>query len=355
MGETSQEIYKRMASDLKDPASKIEGSFTADNLQAVANELARIRSEDYDRLLDRSHIATAEGEDLDIAAKENHGMTRLVASYEEVNLLFTGTEGTVVDESIVAKADDIEFHVSGSYMIKEDGTVMASAKCSKAGSGYHVLANTVNTFVGSHDGLTEVTNPEESSGGYDRETDAVFRQRIQDKEKDMPGYGNVAWYRSAAKEVNGVEKAKVFDVPRGNGTVDVVIIAKGNTEASKVLVQRVYEHIEEERIAGANVSVMAGTALAVSIAADVWLTDGYALSSIQNEFKEKMADYLETIEFESSKVNSRVSYAKVSELLMGCAGVQDIEQLTLNHAGTSIALAPRSFPVLAEVEFRLGG
>ena len=38
---SKEEIFDRMLSDIKTAASKIEGSFTVDNLNSVANELAR--------------------------------------------------------------------------------------------------------------------------------------------------------------------------------------------------------------------------------------------------------------------------------------------------------------------------
>lgn len=353
MGNTPAEIQLRIMSRLKYPASKLEGTFTADNVQALANELGRVYSEDYDRLIERSHVMTATGEDLDVAARENHGMERLEATYEEVNLLFSGVPGTVIDETVFAKADDIIFQVSGIYEISPDGTVLVTAKCTSPGSGNHVMENTVNTVIGNLDGITTVTNPERSSGGYDLETDEEFRERILSKERDVPGYGNIAWYRTAAKEVNGVEKAKVFDIARGLGTVDVVIIAEGNTEASKVLVQRVADHIKEERIAGVDVVVTAGTPFEVSISADIWIKSGYSIASITGDFRKRMEEYLASIEFETDIIKSRVSYAKVSELLIGCEGIQDIEHLTLNGQAVSIELESRSFPVLSGLALAL--
>lgn len=347
MGNTPTEIQKRIMSRLKYPASRLEGSFTADNVQALANELGRMYSEDYDRLLERSHVMTAAGEDLDVAARENHGMERLEATYEEVNLLFTGTPGTIIDESVTARADDIVFQVSGRYEIGTDRTVLVSARCTSPGAGYQVVEGTVNTIDGEHEGIESVTNPEKSSGGYDEEADHDFRERILKKERDMPGYGNIAWYRAAAKEVNGVEKAKVFDVARGLGTVDVVIIAEGNTEASRLLVQRVADHIESERIVGVDVLVEAGKPSRIAVTADIWLGSGYSVSSVTADFRQRMEGYLASVEFEKGLI--RVSYAKALELLMGCEGVQDAEHLMLNGQSVSVELEARNFPILSDV------
>ncbi len=348
MGNTPSEIMERMKKRLSLPASTMEGSFTADNIQAVANELGKIYSEDYDRLISRSHITTAVGEDLDVAAKENHGMVRNSATYEQVNLLFTGTPGTVIDENMGAYVDDIIFMVAGNYEISDTGSVLATAICTESGSGYQVSAGVVINLLDPYEGITSVINPDPSSGGYDRETDDDFRSRILENEADTPGYGNIAWYRATAKEVTGVEKAKVFDVARGKGTVDVVIIASGNQAASQVLVQRVADHIEDLRLAGVDVLVESGVPFSVAASAAVYLDPSVSLASVTAEFKGRLMEYLDSIEFVYEKVKSRVSLAKVSELLLGCSGVTDIENLQLNGSAASIELEERCFPVAEE-------
>lgn len=353
MGNTAQEIYKRMSNDLKLPASRMPGSFTADNLLAVSNELARLYNMEYDRLIDRAHITTAKGADLDTAAMENHGMTRLEASYEEVNVTVTGMPGTTIDSSMGVKSDSHVFMFCGTYVIGADGTVEATARCTEAGSGHRIAAHAISQFLEEYAGLESITNEQESGGGYDEETDEDFTARILDSERDVAGYGNVAWYRSVAKTVTGVSKAKVFDLARGLGTVDVVIIAQGNTAASDVLIRRVADYIEANRVPGADVLVQSGVPLAVTVSAKVYLNAGYAVSSVQAEFYSRLKEYLEDMDFKTA--NQRVSHAKVVDLLINCNGVMDIENLTLNGKETSIVLEARSFPVAVQPELKEGG
>lgn len=73
---TSDAILKRMMDCLKNPASKIEGSFTMDNLQAVSQELARIFMMEVQPIPDRVLLDTAEGEYLDRKALD-YNETRL--------------------------------------------------------------------------------------------------------------------------------------------------------------------------------------------------------------------------------------------------------------------------------------
>lgn len=343
------EILKRMRSRLTLAASCMEGSFSGDNLQAVASEIARIHSEDYEMLLERAHIMTATGEDLDEAARENHGMLRNAATYEEVNLLFTGLPDTAIDRTMGAYADDIIFMVSGEYVIPASGSILVNAVCTEKGAGHSVPAGVLTNLLSKYSGVTSVTNPEPSFGGYDQESDENFRTRIIEKEKDIPGYGNTAWYRSTALEVTGVEKAKAIDLARGKGTVDVVIIASGSSEASSGMIQRVADHINAERIIGADVLVKSGTAVAVNCAANVYISANKTISSVEDAFKKQLARYLTEMDFSDAKTSSRVSYAKISQLLIETDGVIDIDDLQLNGTSASVALSPVQFPVMGTV------
>lgn len=345
MGNTAAEIYERMTGDLKNPASRMAGSFTADNLLAVSNELARIYSMDYDRLLSRAHVISAVGEDLDVAARENHGMVRNPATYEEVNLTISGEPGAVVTENMGVRYGDLVYMVTGSCIVGDTGNVQVSARCTESGSGHGVPAEAEWKFTDSYEGLDKAVNENASSGGYDAETDEEFKHRIDEEESEIRGYGNIAWYRAAALEVTGVAKAKVFDIARGLGTVDVVIIAKGNTEASSLLVQRVMEHIEAERVPGADVLVQSGTGFEIQVSASVYLSPEISISSVRAEFTKNLNEYLDNMDFKDSRTSTRVSHAKIVDILMGCQGVTDVEDLLINGEEKSLALDKRSFPV----------
>ena len=138
MGNTSSEIYERMTNDLKLPASKMAGSFTADNLLAVANEIARIYSIEYDRLLSRAHVRTAAGEDLDVAAKENHGMIRNPATAEEVNLTIIGQPGAIINDDMRVRSGEVVYQIMGTYTVGDSGEVQVSAQCINTGAGYGI-------------------------------------------------------------------------------------------------------------------------------------------------------------------------------------------------------------------------
>ena len=59
MDNSYNSILNRLKDNVQSSASKLEGSFTFDNLSSVANELAKFYSYDVTTLLDRIHVDTA--------------------------------------------------------------------------------------------------------------------------------------------------------------------------------------------------------------------------------------------------------------------------------------------------------
>lgn len=343
MDNMKEHILSRMKSRLTNPASMLEGSFSADILQSVADEIARLYSTEYERLINRAHLDTAADEDLDRVGINDHGVYRKQATFEEVNVVITGTPGSEITKDVGVKSDNIIFMVSGDYVIPASGNITVTARCTEPGSGNTVQAHTVNHFIRNYDGLTSVTNPFPSSGGYDRESDKKYRRRIKENEKEVKGYGNISWYRNAAKNIQGVEKAKVFDCARGPGTVDVVIVAEGNKVASELIVKKVREYIDSNRSAGADVLVEAASKQDLKITSNIYCAENHSIEKIIDEFHRIISNYLIGMEFKDKVI--KISYAKMLNLLLGCTGVTDVESLTINGKQGSFDLPERSFAV----------
>lgn len=65
MSRTFKDILDAMKLRIETEADRREGTWTADNLQAVANELARIYEEDIDTILPQAFVMSAKGRNLD--------------------------------------------------------------------------------------------------------------------------------------------------------------------------------------------------------------------------------------------------------------------------------------------------
>lgn len=153
--------------------------------------------------------------------------------------------------------------------------------------------------------------------------------------------GNIAHYIQWVKEVPGVAKVRVYDLARGPGTVDVVVIADGNEVAPQKLIEAVEENIERQRPIGADVDVLSGQAIDINVTADVIIKPGYTSESIQNRFYALLAEHCESIAFQSHII----SYLGMVNILFDCPGVVDVANFTLNGKSTSLHLLERQFPV----------
>ena len=340
MSRSFKEILDRMKSMIETEADRREGTWTADNLQAVANELARIYEEDIDTVLPQAFAMTAKGRNLDSCCRD-YGITRRAATAAEAVVQLQGEPGEY--DWLQLSAGDITFTVQEPFTIQQSGAgggmVSVRAVCDQAGDIGNVAAGSIDKADDSR--ITKVTNLDAAEGGFDTESDDALRERTLEHIRTPANSGNIAHYRQWAKEVPGVSKVRVYDLARGPGTVDVVLIADGNEAAPQKLIEAVEEHIEAVRPIGADVLVASGQAVDINVAADVIVKAGYTPESIQSSFYPLLAQHCETVAFNSQII----SYLGMVNVLFDCPGVVDVADFTINGTSKSLHLAEREFPV----------
>lgn len=339
MSNTFLDILNRMKESIETEADKREGTWTADNLQAVSNELARIYSMDIDPVLDKAFVTTASGSYLDLVCGD-YGVNRKPATYASVEIEVTGTPGKYGE--IRCRSGDLVFRVP-SFVIEEAGMAIVEGICTTAGKVGNVEAGTINETDAS--GITKVYNPQAAAGGYDRESDTELRERTLEKIRQPVTGGNIAHYIQWAKEVAGVLAVKVFPLARGNGTVDVIIMADEFVDVSEELLQKVRKHIEERRPIGADVLVTAAEKVAITISTVCIAAEGHTATGIASVVREALKKY-----FQEVALNQRyISYMKTISLLFD-SGVQDVKECLLNGKEESIFLEDRQYPVVGNIE-----
>ena len=353
MSNTFNEICGRMKKRLVYGASRLEGSWTADNIQAVANELARIYAEDIDTILDKAFVATSYGEWADLACGD-YGVARNRATPASVSLQVNGRIGRY--EPLEVAADDTVF-LTEEFYIPDTGTATVRAVCTRAGSQGNVMAGSINRVKGKRAGISGVTNPEAAEGGFDTETDERLIARTLEKIRMPPTSGNIAHYRQWALEVTGVEKVKVFPLARGKGTVDVVIIADGNSRPPDVLLRNVAVHTGECRPIGPDVLVAGAEPVTVNIDATVVAASGSSRAAPARPPPRPPAPLSGAVRPAHYRGHERniVSYLKVADLLFNCSGIKDVTDYRINGQESSIRLGDRQFPAAGTVSITLGG
>ena len=94
---TAEEIKSRIRSYLNNPASKIEGSFAMDSIQAVAQEMARAINMRIIDFIDMAMLDTAVYEFLDRKGLD-YGLARNPATASNGYVKFTGAQGTIIQK-----------------------------------------------------------------------------------------------------------------------------------------------------------------------------------------------------------------------------------------------------------------
>lgn len=339
MSNTFFDILERMKESLDSEADKREGTWTADNLQAVSQELARIYSMDIDPVLDKAFVSKASGSYLDLACGD-YGVSRKPATYASVEIEVTGTPGKYGE--IRCRSGDLIYKVLP-FVIDESGKTIVEGTCIIAGKVGNVEAGTINETDIS--GITKVYNSKAAAGGYDRESDTELRERTLEKIRRPVTGGNIAHYIQWAKEVPGVLAVKVFPLARGNGTVDVVILADDLLNISEELLQNVQKHIEENRPIGADVLISAAEKVTIAVTAVCIAAEGHTAAEIASVFQEALKKYFQDI----SLSQRYVSYMKTVSLLFE-AGAQDVKECLLNGKEESILLEDRQYPAAGKIE-----
>lgn len=335
---TFSAILERMKNNLDIDITSLEGTWTADILQAVANELARIYSMEIEPAYSKAFVTTASGDDLDRCCAD-YGIVRTAATYAEGTVKLTGTPGTYYD--LKAAADDVIFTLPSEITIPESGEVTVRCVCTIPGKEGNVPSGAIDSLIPTSFQITKVTNEKATSEGYEAESDESLRSRTLEYINEPPTSGNIANYKQWALEVSGVENVQIYDLARGNGTVDIVIVADGNSVATQQLLDTVSNYIEDKRPIGADVKVYSASSMEIKISANVKVKTGYTKELIESTLFSLTKEYLEKL----SGKNPLISYIKIADIIFSCEGVEDVTDYTLNGGKESITISDRYFPV----------
>ena len=202
------------------------------------------------------------------------------------------------------------------------------------------------------DNFVDLVLPDKAEGEYldiitagtDRETDDALRSRFFVKVQIPATSGNAYHYQQWALEVPGTGAAKVFPLDDGPGTVTVLVV-DDDMEISSSLPATVAEYIETVRPIGATVTVESPEALTITISANVLLDGSREIADVKADFEAAAESFLKASIF----TNYRISYARLSALLLDVAGVEDFDGFTLNSGTGNVMIGDKQIPVLGTV------
>lgn len=291
-----------------------EGSLVYNALSALAFEFEKMYIQ-MSFILNQPYADTADREYLIRLGKER-SITPKAATYAELKGEFN------MDIPIGSR---FSLDMLNYTVVERLGEGIYRLRCEVAGTAPNSKLGSL-VPVDYISGLTRAELTKLMLPGEDEETDKSLRERILTKLQKPSTGGNRYDYYNWAMECEGVGAAKIFPLANGPGTVKVVIADSNRSAAGADLVNLVVAHIEGIRPIGASVSVVSAREKEINLYAGIKLRNGLNLGTVQNLFKEALTEYLQENAFDISYI----SLAKVGNLLLNTAGVEDFTGLLIN-------------------------
>lgn len=223
------------------------------------------------------------------------------------------------------------------------------AECEQAGTignMYFGKMAPISYIVG-----TEVVLSDILQEGTKEESDEALRERFLIKVRKPSTSGNVYDYYNWAMACKGVGAAKIFPLAYGPGTVKVVVADEDKTAATPALLKTVKDYIEEMRPIGATATVASAEELPVNVMGRVKFKNGLNLGEVQTAFRTAFDTFLRDNAFDISYVG----YARVGNILLETAGVEDYAGLTINGFDHNIELTDEQIAVIGTVTLEVMG
>lgn len=342
---TQKEFHNEMLRNLNNIQDKTPNSFSYDITSSVA-----IVCQELDRQIENNLLKfdsqNLEGEELDRRCLQESGTIRKQATKSNGAVTVITDKDITVKKGEILLADELEFTViEETDITNNSGTVYV--ECKEPGAVGNIIPRAINAFKVSHEGVVSVYNENAFENGYEKEEDMELWERHIEKLLYPPKSGNPAHYKVWATEIDGIGYAKVFPRFQGPLTVRVVLIDMKHKTVDPRLVEKVKKHIDVERPFGVNeLSVESAKEKTVNIKVNLKLVNGFIVSDVKENIKNKIEKYLYDIAFKQDFI----SYAKIGACILNSNGVADYSNLEINDLNKNIELKEDEVAILGQLE-----
>lgn len=273
-------------------------------------------------------------------------ITRKAATFATGNVVFTGTDGSVIPAgTVVQRGDGAEFLVGDDGVIA-GGTVTVTVTARVAGVDGDTEAGVSLSLVSAIAGVSSSGNVDVDgiAGGIDTETDTALRQRILARKRQPPHGGASFDYENWALEVAGVTRAWVYPNHLGLGTVGLAFVMDDSDpiipDAAKVAEVQAYIEDLTRKPVTAQLEVFAPVAYAIDL--DISLSPNTA--AVQAAVTAEIADFLRR----EGEPGATIYLSRINEAISVAQGEE-------NHVLTSpvadIVLSTGEIPVIGAINF----
>lgn len=295
-------------------------------------------------------VRNLSGSDLEKVIEERTGLTRKTGVKAVGRVKIVSGQGTVLKTDLFATENDIYFQsleakdvTAGDYVLVE---------CTEGGLVGNVGTGTITVVPKTITGVSQITNDEPTTGGYDTETDESLLERYFDRLRNPVNGVNTNQYIAWANSVAGVGGARCIPIWNGKNTVKVIIIGNDYKPASDNVVKLVQDYIDPNKNGdGSGVATIGAVTTVVSAkTTPIKVTiKGVKFSGDVNTLKAEIKDTIDRYIRQSAFNTDYVSIAKIGALIIDIDGVTDFTELKLNDAHDSIQIENDACGVLSGV------
>lgn len=364
-----------------DTVDKREGSVIFDALSPLCYLLAEATQQLYNIVQD-SYVLTASGEWLEMRVME-FGVSRMQATAAVKRADFADAKGLPVAVpvgsrwSTVSTANALYYTVTAPYKDASGAEVAGAYEltCETLGTAGHAYTGPI-VPVDYISGIATAMMSTTLIPGRDVEDDDALRQRYLQRVNYRAFGGNIAQYREWLLDIPGIGAAQVYPVWNGPGTVKLSIVDTEYKPVSSDFVHTVQVMMDPENAEGETgtgigmapidhkVTVTTPDAVAVNVAATVWVDTQYDVTQLLPAIKKSIDEYLATVREhwgvgdQSNNYAASVFLAQIQAAILRTAGVRNITNTTLNGATNDLVLIEtgqtQQTPILGEVTLTSG-
>lgn len=207
-------------------------------------------------------------------------------------------------------------------------------------------------------GLIAATLGELYLAGNDKESDDSLRQRYQDAVAFSAENGNRQQYKSWCEEFEGIGRAVITPLGKGENTVTALLISSDGRPPSDMLVERIQEEIdpgsqglgEGKAPIGCHFYAAAAKKQNLDISFQAQISVGYTSESAIKEAKRRLNNYLKDVALHTPDEETMlVQYVKIVAILADIAAIKDFSELNINGSEGNVKIDTGYVGVLGEV------
>lgn len=282
-------------------------------IEAIMQELD-LQYWQMEQVYNSGFLETAIGEDLDKLVKIL-GVTRINGAKSVGNVIFSritpAAESYFIEAGTLLSTkpnnDGVIFQFETlENAVLEAGEVAIEVPIASIETGvvYNVTAQTITVINTPPIGIESVINNVGMNGGYDIESDEQLRKRAETK-LESSGLGTVQALSYFLSNIPLIQKVQVYDMYRGIGTVDIVILGESvPMDAAKF--QECLDIVEKTRAAGIDVLAYEPTIKNVDLDVVLTMEDRFQVETFTPEVIKVIDDYINSLNAGESLIKNQL-------------------------------------------------